>query len=191
MSQRASHTPPRRQTRPRSCLGTIIGLGVGVLVLIALYGVLVRPMLSSMIGSQISARLAPASEAASAALPGAVAALPTGEVVVDQGQANDFLAEHRDDYGPIDQASLRFVDGQAVADLSALGMRGVARSGLAAVNGQVALVDPQIDGALGLAVSSGELLTPLVERLNAELADQGKYVESIQIEDGQIVIVTR
>ncbi|NTW97305.1 MAG: hypothetical protein HGB28_02010 [Oscillochloris sp.] len=192
MPQRPSRPAPRSTKRRRSCLSLIALLGVGLLVIVALYALLVRPALSNMIGSQISARLGPTAMAgADAALPGVVSALPTGEVVVEQRQANDFLSEHQDDYGPIDEISVRFVDGEAVADLSALGMSGVARSGLAAVDGKVALVDPQIDGALGLAVSSGDMLTPLLDRLNAELASQGKYVEQIQIENGQIVIVTR
>ncbi len=186
--------PPARQ---RSCLGQIAGLGVALLVILALYGLLARPALSGMIGSQISQRLGPtalggdSAAQAAAALPGAVAALPPGEITISQEQANAFLSDHQGDYGPIEQVKVRFTGGQAVADLSALGVDGVARSGLAAVGGRVALVDPQIDGALGLAISSADLLAPLAERLNAELDRQGKYVEDIQIEEGRIVIVTR
>ncbi|MBX0330399.1 hypothetical protein K2Z83_22315 [Oscillochloris sp. ZM17-4] len=201
MSQRPyrsrSVTARRRPPRRRSCLGQIAGIGVALLVIVALYGVLARPALSGLIGAQISDRLGPTSPAgaavdqAAAALPGVVAALPPGQIVVGQGQANAFLDDHREDYAPIDQIRVRFTPGQAVADLSALGVPGVARSGLAAVDGRVALRDPQIDGALGLAISSADLLAPLAERLNAELDRQGKYVEDIQIQEGQIVIVTR
>jgi hypothetical protein len=192
MAQRSSRPTSRQPRRRRSCLSLIALLGVTLLVLIALYALLVRPALSNMLGQQISARLSPTIEAgASAALPGVVSALPKGEIVVNQRQANDFLAEHAGDYGPIDNLSVSFVGDQAVADLSALGMSGVARSGMSAVNGKVALVDPQIDGTLGLAVSSADLLNPLIDRLNAELVRQGKYVEEIQIENGKIVIVTR
>ncbi|NTW03620.1 MAG: hypothetical protein HGA19_20495 [Oscillochloris sp.] len=198
MSQRPDRFASRsRPKRRRSCLGQIAILGVALLVIVAVYAVLLRPTLSTMIGAQISARLGPtivagaAAVSESATLPGVVSALPSGKVVVDQKEANTFLTDHQDDYGPIEQMSVRFVDGEAVADLSAMGVSGVARSGLTAVNGRVALVDPQIDGTLGLAVSSSELLTPLVDRLNAELESQGKYLESIQIEAGQIVIVTR
>jgi hypothetical protein len=195
MSQRLPRLPRRRPIRERSCLGQIASLGVALLVIVALYGVLARPALSGLIGSQISARLGPTAAAgvshAEAALPGVVAALPPGKIVVDQAKANTFLRDHQGDYAPIDSISVKLTKGQVVADLSALGVSGVARSGLAAVNGRVALLDPQIDGALGLAISSGDLLAPLAERLNAELDRQDKYVESIQIEDGQIVIVTR
>ncbi|NNJ12414.1 hypothetical protein EKD04_018975 [Chloroflexales bacterium ZM16-3] len=192
MSHRSS-----RPVRRRSCLGQIVAFGVALLVIIALYGALARPAISSLIGSQISQRLGPTAQAgaaieqASAALPGVVAALPPGQIVVGQDQANAFLDDHQDDYAPIDQISVRFTRGQAVADLSALGLAGVASSGLAAVDGRVALRDPQLDGALGLAISSADLLAPLAERLNAELDRQGKYVEDIQIQEGQIVIVTR
>jgi hypothetical protein len=197
MSQRnsASRSPRRRPLRQRSCLAQIAGLGVALLVIVALYGLLARPALSGLIGSQISARLGPTAAAnvsqAQAALPGVVAALPPGRIVVDQAQANTFLRDHQEDYAPIDEINVRLTKGQVVADLSALGVSGVARSGLAAVDGRVALLDPQLDGALGLAISSGDLLAPLAARLNAELDRQDKYVDSIQIEDGQIVIVTR
>ncbi|MEI7643074.1 MAG: hypothetical protein WCJ55_02080 [Chloroflexales bacterium] len=187
----------RRPPRRRSCLGQIASLGVSLVVIVALYGAFARPALSGMIGAQISARLDPTAAAgaavsqAAAALPGVIAALPPGEITVDQERANAFLRSHQHDYAPIDQIYVRLAKGQIVADLSALGVSGVARSGLAAVGGRVALLDPQIDGALGLAISSADLLAPLAERINAELERQGKYVESIQIADGQIVIVTR
>lgn len=203
MSQRTyRHTPPRRrQWRQGSCLGQIAGLGVALLVIVALYGLLARPALSGLLGGQISERLGPAdpaagavggvAEQAGAALPGAVAALPPGEIVIGQDKANAFLRERQADYAPIDRIDLRFTQGQVAADLSAMGVSGVARAGLAARDGRVALVDPQLDGALGLAISSAELLAPLADRLNAELDRQGKYVEDIQIQEGQIVIVTR
>jgi hypothetical protein len=197
MSQRIPRLSRRRPVRERSCLGQLASFGVALVVIIALYGLLARPALSGLLGAQITARLGPTAEAgavvsqAAAALPGAVAALPPGKIVVDQAQANTFLRDHQEDYAPIDAISVQLTKGQVVADLSALGVSGVARSGLTAVNGRVALLDPQIDGALGLAISSGDLLAPLAERLNAELDRQDKYVESIQVEDGQIVIVTR
>ncbi|MEI6775768.1 MAG: hypothetical protein WCK70_02590 [Chloroflexales bacterium] len=186
----------RQPVRPRSCLRLVSMLGVIVMVLIALYGFFARPALSTLIGAQISARLSStaatgAVSRAAATLPGVIAALPPGKIVVNQSQANAFLRDHQQDYAPIDTMSLRVTQGQVVADLTAFGVSGVARSGLAAVGGRVALLDPQIDGALGLAVSSADLLAPLAERLNAELERQDKYVESIRIEDGQIVIVTR
>lgn len=199
MSRRTyrSLPPRRRATRQRSCLGQIAAIGVALLVIVALYGVLARPALSGLLGDQISQRLGPTAEVgqaadqAAAALPGAVAALPPGQIAISQAQANAFLADHQGDYAPLDQVSVRFSGGQVLADLTAFGVSGTARAGLAASDGRVALVDPQIDGALGLAVSPTDLLAPLADRLNAELARQGKYVEDIQIQEGQIVIVTR
>jgi hypothetical protein len=194
-----SRSPRRRPGRQPSCLGLVAVVGVALLVIVAIYGLLARPALSGLLGGQISDRLgptAPAGQAAgdsvgAAALPGAVAALPPGQIVIGQDQANTFLHDHQGDYAPIDRVDLRFAPGQVVADVSAAGVSGVARSGLAARDGRVALLDPRLDGALGLAISSADLLSPLAERLNAELARQGKYVEDIQIQEGQIVIVTR
>ncbi|MEI8307091.1 MAG: hypothetical protein WCF99_08485 [Chloroflexales bacterium] len=197
MSQRTfPRTPRRRVRRKHGCLNQIAGFGVALMVIIALYGRFARPALSAMIGAQISARLDPTAAAgavsqAAAALPGVIAALPPGQVVVDQERANAFLRSHQQDYAPIDAITVHLSKGQVVAELSALGVSGVAHSGLAAVDGRVALLNPQIDGTLSLAVSSADLLAPLAERINAELERQGKYVESIQIEDGQIVVVTR
>jgi hypothetical protein len=197
MSQRPYRNSPRRPpARRASCLSRIAGLGVALLVIIALYGLLARPAIGGLLGAQLSDQLAPSPAAgqaaarAAAALPGLVAALPPGQVVLSEEAANAFLAEHQADYAPVERIRVRFVAGQVVADVSALGVSGVARTGLTTAGGRVALLAPTIDGALGLAISGEDLAAPLVSRLNAELESQGKQVSEIRIEDGQIVLVT-
>ncbi|WP_129628891.1 hypothetical protein [Candidatus Oscillochloris fontis] len=186
--------PVRRRPPRRGCLNQLLVLATVLLVGVAIYGFFLRPALSSMLGAQISERIAPLTQAEAlgdAALPGVIAALPSGPVVVEQAQANAFLADHQGDYGPLEQAQLQFRPGEASANVQALGVRGVVRSGVAVVDGRITLVNPQIDGPLGLIVSSQDLINPLLDRLNAELANQGRVIEDIQIEDGRVVVITR
>ncbi|EFO81646.1 hypothetical protein OSCT_0501 [Oscillochloris trichoides DG-6] len=186
--------PVKRRPQRRSCLNQLLVLATALLVGVAIYGFFVRPALSSMLGAQISERIAPLAQAETlgeSALPGVVAALPSGPVVVEQVRANAFLADHQGDYGPIEDVQIQFRPGEASANVQAMGVRGVVRSGVTVVNGQITLVNPQIDGPLGLLVSSQDLINPLLERLNAELANQGRIIEDIQIEDGRVVVITR
>ncbi len=186
--------PTRRRPPRRSCLSQLVVLITIMLLGIGLYGLFVRPALSTMLGTQISERIAPLSQAESlgeSALPGAVAALPSGTVVVEHAQVNSFLSDHQGGYGPVEDVQLQFRPGQVVADVQAFGVRGSIRSGVAVESGQIMLVNPQLDGPLGMLVSSQDLITPLLERLNMELAQQGRVIEDIQIEDGRVVVITR
>lgn len=179
-----------------------------LVVLIAVYGLLIRPRIGTMIGTELGDQFGlptavavtpqpglppPAQEAvdeAVGALPELIAALPAGELVVSDTEANSFLAERQDDYAPLDSINLQFTGGEVAAEVRAYGLSGTAHTGLAAQDGRVVLLNPQIDGALGLVVSAEELVIPLADRLNAELARQGRTVDEVRIEEGQIVLVT-
>lgn len=197
MSYRSSRAPRRRPNEGRGCLGTLVLLVVFLLLLVAAYGVLARPAISSYIGERAAEQLGarPAVEGqiveqAGQALPGAVAALPPGELVVSEQEANGFIAANPGALGPLERAQVRFSGGRAYADVSAYGMSGLASAGLVAQGGQIAVVDAQIDGPLGLALSGQELADALAQRLNAELAAQNRTVSEVRVEEGRLVLIT-
>jgi glucose/arabinose dehydrogenase len=188
------------------CAGALLAI-VFVAALCALvYAFALRPAVSRAVGEQISGGPAPTmmpqqpnppadigaavEEQADAALPGAVAALPPGELVVTEEEVNGYIATQPEMIAPLDSASLRFVPGQAVIAISAYGMHSIATVSLAAQGGRLVVTDVAIDNPLGLMISGDDLARPLAERLNAELATQGRSVEELRIEEGQLVLVT-
>lgn len=199
MSYRYSRTPSRRPREGRGCLGALAWFGVIVLMLLAGYGLLARPAISAYIGERAAERFGAPSggpggqiaEQAGAVLPGAVAALPPGELVLTEQDANAFVAASPAALAPLERVQLRFTGGRAIADVGAYGLSGVASAGFAAQDGRLIVVDPQLDGPLGLALSGSELAGALADRLNAELAAQGRSVSDVRVEEGRLVLVTQ
>jgi hypothetical protein len=119
-----------------------------------------------------------------------VAALPPGELVVTEEEVNGYIAANPEALAPLDSASLRFVQGQAVVAVSAYGMHSIATVSLAAQGGRLVVTQAAIDNPLGLLISGDDLARPLADRLNAELVAQGRTVEELRIEEGQLVLIT-
>lgn len=201
MSYRYSRAPRRPRDSGRGCLGALAWFGVILLALIAFYGLLARPQISAYLGEQAATMLggpAPATTTnpeippqAGSALSGAVAALPNGELVITEADVNGYIAANPQALAPIDSASLRFTGGQALVDLRAYGISGTASAGLDAQDGRIVVVNPQLDGPLGLALSGQEIAAAITNRLNAELASQGRRVESLRVEEGRLVLITQ
>ncbi|MCU0492998.1 MAG: hypothetical protein MUD01_15525 [Chloroflexaceae bacterium] len=122
-----------------------------------------------------------------ARLPTVVAALPRGEVAVTDKQINDYIAANPQALEPLEGAVVRFVPGEIQADLMIVGITSTARSGLAVKDGRIVLVNPQLDGALGLVVSAEEVSQALEEQVNALLVQGGQTVRDVRIEQGKIV----
>lgn len=182
----------RRRNQRVSCFGLLIRFIVLLVLLVVLYGWLVRPWISDFAGQQVARHLVgndTAADEAEAVLPGVVAALPKGEVVITEADANAYLAANPGAADPIDQLELRFLPGVIQADIQAFGMRDQLQAGLAVVDGRLTLINPQLEGALGLMISIGDILGPIEQRLNEELVVQNQRVSDARVEQGQIVLV--
>jgi hypothetical protein len=83
---------------------------------------------------------------------------------------------------------LRFVPGEAQADLTVSGLTSTARGGAQAINGQVVITNPSLDPPLGLIVDVQPFATLLEERLNGDLAALGYTVTGVTIQEDQIQI---
>jgi hypothetical protein len=213
MGRYAYSRPPRRRER-RGCLGGIAGLLLVLVLLGLIYVFALRPLISRAVADTIAGPTVPvptlmpagtpppgvatspqqaADQAvgqAGAMMPTAVAALPPGQVVVTDADLNDLLASRPEVIAPLDSARVRFTGGLARAQISAYGLNSGASIGLAAQDGKVVVTSAQLDAPLSYVISGDEIARALADRLNAELAAQGRRVDDLRIEEGQLVLVT-
>lgn len=208
MGRYANSRPARRRREGGGCMqGLAALLFIGIL-LVLIYALAVRPMLSRAVAERIGGPVGPlptlmptgapapqqaaeqAIEQASAALPGAVAALPAGEVAITDADINAMIAAQPGAIAPLDAASVRFTDGAARAQISAYGLSSAVTVALAAQDGQVVVTSAKLDAPLSYLLSGDELARALADRLNAELAAQGRRVDELRIEEGRLVLVT-
>jgi hypothetical protein len=168
-----------------------------VLLAVLAYRFWLRPQVSQYIGQQIGSQLREQAggeanqqieEGAAAALPTAIAALPSGEVRVSEAQANEYLATRAGSLGPLDSVAVRFVPNEVQADLGALGTTSTARMGLAVQNGRIIAVNPRLDGPLGQFIALEDLTRSLEGQLNDQLAIQGRRITNVQVTQGELVV---
>lgn len=181
----------------------MVVLGVVVLLLVEGYMHMLRPGISEHFGQQISqglGLLGPSTdpalqgmvdqqlEQAQQTLPTALAALPPGEVVLTEQQANSYLAANREALQPVESLQVRFVPGEVQADLRIYGLQASVRANLLVQDGQVYLVNTQVDGLLGSLISLEELIDPVQRSLNDLLRQQNQAIVDGRIEQGQLVV---
>jgi hypothetical protein len=189
----------RRQPGCLSALLALIFLGSLALLVYALAGrpTVSRAVADGIVGAPVPTLIpqgetqAQVVEQAGAVLPTAVAALPPGALVVRDADINGFLAAQPAAIAPLEQVSVQFTGGLARAQVRAYGLSSVATVGLAAEGGRVVVTEAAVGAPLSYVLSGPELAATLAERLNAELAAQGRSVDELRIEEGQIVLVTR
>ncbi len=194
MSYRTSRRPERR--RRNGCLVTLVVIVWALLIAVVLYRFLLRPQISQYLGDQIGDQLRSNAggqlqdqidQGAASSLPTAIAALPSGELRITEAQANDFLAARAGDFKPLDSITVRFVPGLVQADLQALGTTSTATLGLAVKDNRIVAVDPKLDGPLAQVVTLPSLTSALEQRLNDQLAIQGRTITAVRVEQGAIV----
>jgi len=121
-------------------------------------------------------------------LPTAIAVLPRGELRVSDKQINAYIAANPGMLDPIEQATLHFVPGQVQVDLQVYGTTNQLSLGLQAQNGRIAVVNPRLDGPLALLVSFEDLIRTLEKQINAQFDTQGRAIQDIRIEQGQMIV---
>lgn len=181
----------RRETT--GCVGQLIRLGLGILLIGILYLLLIRPQISSALGRTLANLIAPVSTPVEAAdqapLPALLAALPAGQVTVSEAEINGYLTDVQATL-PVDAINVRLRDGRAIVTIQAYGVTSVVSSGVMVRDGELILLDPQVEGPLAMLISASDLLTVLHERLNAELNRQNRQIVDARITDGYLSIVT-
>ncbi len=201
MSYRQERYYQRRRRRGVGCLAWVVALVWIVLLGVVAYRLWLRPQVSDYIGTQIGGQLRSniggqagsglnqqVEQGAAAALPTAIAALPSGELRVSEQQANQYLAARAGSLKPLDGATVRFVPDEVQVDLSALGTTSTARLGLAVQGGRIIAVNPRLDGPLGQVIALPDLTRSLERQLNDQLTLQGRRVTDVRVEQGAIVV---
>ncbi|HWQ16031.1 MAG TPA: hypothetical protein VNL77_24740 [Roseiflexaceae bacterium] len=193
---RYSRRRPRSRNRALGCLVALIWV---VLALVLGYQYFLRPRVSEMVGRAIGRQIGsgppgttgPAGqiqEGAARTLPTAVAALPEGEVRITEEQANAYIAANPEALAPLDSLRVRFTPGLVQAELRAFGQESTASAGVAVQAGRLIAVNPQLDGPLSALITLDDLLAPIQQQLNDELAASGRRVTDVRVEQGVLVL---
>jgi hypothetical protein len=190
MSYRRYQYERYREQPPRSSMRrTLITLTTIVWVLLIgllLVRFVARPMLTRFGIDRLAQQLA-----SRTGLPiggGDQGALQGGSFTINESDANQWVATHRDELQGLDDVRLRFLPGSAEADLSVGGITSTARAGVQVVDGKVVLTNVSLDPPLGLFVDVGPYARLIQDRLNSDLASVGSTVTGVTIEQGRLVI---
>ncbi len=112
----------------------------------------------------------------------------SGQVVIPEAEVNDYIRANPQEIAPLDRASVLFLPDQMQATVAAYGLQGTAFAGVAiGADGQVVVVNPRIDGALGFILDANQLAQSLETQLNSQLAANGQRITAISVQTGQIV----
>ena len=192
MSNRYEYRDERRRG-PR--VGRCLLIALVLLVWVALGGVLalryiVQPRVTAAIKAQLEqsgGAFDPAALPPSNVQPGDVPAGPVTIPITD-ADANQWLAEHRDQLQGVDSVELHFVPGQLQATVTIRGFSSTATAGAEIRDGQLVAVNPQLGAPLNQVVDVAQLAQVLETRLNQDLATLNKRASAVVIEQGQMTI---
>ncbi|WP_026369785.1 hypothetical protein [Kallotenue papyrolyticum] len=197
--ERAYGARSRSGSRLRS---TLIALTVLVWLLVlacVALRLLVRPALTDYINRQIAVTIDPAVPAelkAEAALreslqhlPWSVT-LPPGRFEVTEAMANDYLYAQRAQLGEIEQVQVDFRPEIIAAQvtLRRFPLSGMAYTTPVVQDGRIVATNTRLDPPLGAVVSIEPLMAALVGRFNASVAEQGRRVTAIEIQEDRAII---
>jgi hypothetical protein len=188
----------RPPNRGRSCL--LQATVVVWIVVLACLGVrfLGRPGISDYVNRQIASRIDPevapdlnGEEALRDSLqeiPIGVP-IPAGEIRVDELTANSYMDSYRDRLAGIDDMEVRFVPGAVEADVTFQGLTATARTVPQVQDGRIVATDSSLGQPLDMVLSVDGLMNALLDRINDEVAAQGRYVTGVEIQQ-DVAIVT-
>jgi hypothetical protein len=162
----------------------VLGLAIGAILYL-------KPRLSAQAGDTLALQLDHMIDQKIEDQTGSLGEIPDGftdTIVVPEADINDYLQQNPQDIAPLESATVRFVPGQMQATVTAYGMSGTASAGITTQNGDIEVVNPKIDGALGFVLDAGQLASTLEASLNSQMDSSGLSVTSAQVEQGQLVL---
>ncbi|MDP9350772.1 MAG: hypothetical protein M3P51_04430 [Chloroflexota bacterium] len=196
-----SYRYERYRERPRSGLkGWLVALTVLIWVLVlgcVAVRFLLRPALTDYVKRQIAVSIDPDIPAdinpgqalreslQQVPLPDEI---PVGTLTVSEEQANSYLARYREDLAEIDDLRVRLVPGEVQAQVTMRGFSGVARTEPVAQAGRLVATNTALSQPLSSFISIEPLMQALLDRINDEVAAQGRSITAVQIEQGAAVI---
>ncbi len=200
VSYRYEQYRPRPQRRGRSCL-----ISLTVLVWIAVLGCvavryLARPLITDYFNQQVAVSIAPdvavdnnAGEVLQESLQQVPIPvdIPTGTLTITEEQANSYVTEYRGRLEQVDDLRVRFTPGEVLVDVTVGFVTGTARAQPVVAGGRIIAANARLDEPLGSFFAVEPLLQALVDRINDEVAAQGKTVTDVQIEQGAAVVTVQ
>lgn len=187
-----SRSYERYRERPRSSVRrwvTALTILVWIILIVLLLARFVaRPAITRFVQdriAQVSGQAGGTPAIPDTILPGDI---PAGSFSIRESDANQWLAEHRQELEGVEDVRLRFLPGEAQADVTIGGVSSTAYAGVEVVNGQVVVTNPRLDWPLGAVVDIQPFADLIQERLNTDLASLQRTVTGATIKSGQIVI---
>ena len=107
---------------------------------------------------------------------------------ITQAQVNQYLVTNARSLSPLDSARARLLPAKVEADLLAYGFKGTIRTGLAAKDGRIVVVNPKISGALAWFVSAGDVGPLLEQEINRIVNPQRQRVTNVQVINQAVVV---
>lgn len=123
-------------------------------------------------------------------------ALPTitaGAIAINDQLATTYANQQAKTLG-LNNIGVQFVPGGVVATISAPAplvgeVTGTVRATARVENGRIVLDNETIDGPIGRVISPTTLVNAVENRVNNEIAQQGRSVQSLNVQQGQATIV--
>ncbi len=191
-----SYRYERYNERPRRSGMRCLFVTLTILVWVVLLGILlvrfvVRPAMTNLIEGRFAERVPVERSQPNIEVPAVgslLPALPAGSFTISEADANQWFAQNRDQLQGVDDVRLRFVPGEAQADLTMQGVSGTARADITAVDGRIVVRNAQLAPPLGWVVDVAPLATLLQDQLNAELAASNRRATSAVVEQGKVTL---
>jgi hypothetical protein len=116
-----------------------------------------------------------------------------GPITISDDVATAYMMGQTDALG-VNDVVVQFVPNEIVATITVPApivgeVEGVVRANARAENGRIVLDNERIEGPIGSVISPVTLIDGLENRLNDEIAQQGRRVKSVEVRDGEATIV--
>lgn len=119
--------------------------------------------------------------------------ISVGPITISDDVATGYMAGQTESLG-VNDVAVQFIPNEIVATITVPApvvgeLTGVVRANARAENGRVILDNERIEGPIGSIISPVTLIDGLENRLNDEIAQQGRRVQSVEVRDGEATIV--
>lgn len=119
--------------------------------------------------------------------------ISAGPVTISDDVATGYMAGQTESLG-VNDVAVQFVPNEIVATITVPApvvgeLTGKVRANARAENGRIVLDNERIEGPIGSIISPVTLIDGLENRLNDEIAQQGRRVQRVEVREGEATIV--
>ena len=172
-------------------LAVLFLAAVAVLALITVFSSnVVKPFVGRQIEQNLAQSTTPVATAAQAPAPAATAKPGAGssQVVVTEGQLNDQIAQHQSEISPLDSVTVKIVPTELQVTMKSHGVSGTYHGNVVVQNGKPVVTGGHVDGLLGHVIPTAQLEDVLNQQIDAAVMKSGVTVQSVTLQQGQMVV---